>query len=99
MADRRREAQAHGRAQVLESPLVGDVASARSASARCWWASVRGMVEEDLDELAALADSAGADPWRGSCRAAREPDPGTYVGKGKLDELHDVDPREPRRTR
>ena len=50
----------------------------------------RGMVEEDLDELAALADSAGADPVARIVQSRAEPDPGTYVGKGKLGELHDV---------
>jgi GTP-binding protein HflX len=48
------------------------------------------MVEEDLDELAALADSAGADPVARIVQSRAEPDPGTYVGKGKLGELHDV---------
>ncbi len=50
----------------------------------------RGMAEEDLDELAALADSAGADPVARILQSRSEPDPGTYVGKGKLGELHDV---------
>jgi GTPase len=50
----------------------------------------RGMAEEDLDELAALADSAGADPVARIVQSRSEPDPGTYVGKGKLGELHDV---------
>ena len=50
----------------------------------------RGMAEEDLDELAALADSAGAEPVARIVQSRAEPDPATYVGKGKLDELHDV---------
>jgi GTP-binding protein HflX len=50
----------------------------------------RGIVEEDLDELAALADSAGADPVARIVQGRSEPDPATYVGKGKLGELHDV---------
>ncbi len=71
---------------ILESPL--------SAT---WKPSVReravlvgvgpGMLDEDLDELAALADSAGAEPVARLVQG-REPDPATYVGKGKLDELH-----------
>lgn len=73
--------------QILESPL--------SAT---WRPAVReravlvgvgpGMGEEDLDELAALADSAGADPVARLVQNREEPDPSTYVGKGKLDDLH-----------
>jgi GTPase len=74
---------------VLESPL--------SAT---WRQSVReravlvgvgpGMTEDDLDELAALADSAGAEPVARLVQNRAEPDPATYVGKGKLNELHRV---------
>jgi GTPase len=73
--------------RVLESPL--------SAT---WTPRVReravlvgvgpGIGEEDLDELAALADSAGAEPVARMVQSRPEPDPGTYVGKGKLEELH-----------
>jgi GTPase len=49
-----------------------------------------GIVEEDLDELAALADSAGAEPVARVVQGRAEPDPGTYVGKGKLEELHRI---------
>jgi GTPase len=85
MADDRRPPTSERR--VLESPL--------SAT---WTPRVReravlvgvgpGMGEEDLDELAALADSAGADPVARMVQSRSEPDPGTYVGKGKLQELH-----------
>jgi GTP-binding protein HflX len=74
---------------VLESPLSA-----------MWRASVReravlvgvgpGMTEDDLDELAALADSAGAEPVARMVQSRAGPDPATYVGKGKLDELHRV---------
>jgi len=74
---------------VLESPL--------SAT---WKPSVRerailvgvgpGITEEDLDELAALADSAGAEPVARLVQNRPDPDPATFVGRGKLDELHDV---------
>jgi GTPase len=50
----------------------------------------RGIAEEDLDELAALADSAGAEPVARLVQSREEPDPATYVGKGKLDDLHDA---------
>ncbi len=49
-----------------------------------------GMAEEDLDELAALADSAGAEPVARLVQSRPEPDPASFVGRGKLDELHDA---------
>jgi GTP-binding protein HflX len=47
-----------------------------------------GISDEDLDELAALADSAGADAVSRIVQSRREPDPGTFIGRGKLDDLH-----------
>jgi GTP-binding protein HflX len=75
--------------QVLESPLSATWRPAVRERAVLVGVG-RGMVEEDLDELAALADSAGADPVARIVQGRAEPDPGTYVGKGKLGELHDV---------
>ena len=46
-----------------------------------------GMHPDDLEELAALSDSAGAEPVARMVQS-REPDPGTYIGKGKIEELH-----------
>jgi GTP-binding protein HflX len=48
----------------------------------------RGIEESDLDELAALADSAGADPVARVLQTRQEPNPATFVGKGKLEEVH-----------
>jgi GTP-binding protein HflX len=48
----------------------------------------RGMEEADLDELAALADSAGAEPVARVLQTRQDPNPSTFVGKGKLDEVH-----------
>ncbi len=48
----------------------------------------RGIDDADLDELAALADSAGAEPVARIVQSRSEPDPATFVGKGKLDEIH-----------
>jgi GTP-binding protein HflX len=48
----------------------------------------RGITESDLDELAALADSAGADPVARVMQTRSDPDPATFVGKGKLEEIH-----------
>jgi GTP-binding protein HflX len=90
MSDRPATSAREGRGpdrQVLESPL-----------AATWRPVVRekavlvgigpGVAEEDLDELAALADSAGAEPVARVVQSRSEPDPATYVGKGKLEELH-----------
>jgi GTP-binding protein HflX len=73
--------------QVLESPL--------SAT---WRPAVRekavlvgvgpGIEERDLDELAALADTAGAETVARIVQSRHEPDPSTYIGRGKLEEVH-----------
>jgi GTPase len=75
--------------QVLESPL--------SAT---WRPRVRekavlvgvgpGIAEEDLDELAALADSAGAAPVARLVQSRAEPDAAMFIGKGKLEGLRDL---------
>ena len=46
--------------------------------------------EESLDELAALARAAGAVPVGRLVQARTSPDPATFVGKGKLGEIHDL---------
>ena len=74
---------------MLESPLSGTWTPAVRERAVLVGVG-RGIVDEDLDELAALADSAGADPVARIVQGRSEPDPATYVGKGKLGELHDV---------
>ncbi|HSJ51703.1 MAG TPA: GTPase HflX [Actinomycetota bacterium] len=48
----------------------------------------RGLEEADLDELAALADTAGAEAVSRVLQTRQEPDPATFVGKGKLEEIH-----------
>ena len=74
---------------VLESPL--SATWRQSARERAVLVGVGpGMTEDDLDELAALADSAGAEPVARLVQNRAEPDPATYVGKGKLNELHRV---------
>ena len=47
-----------------------------------------GMQDSDLDELAALAESAGAEPVARIVQTRQDPDPATYVGRGKLSEIH-----------
>jgi GTP-binding protein HflX len=44
--------------------------------------------ETGLDELAALADTAGAEAVGRLVQRRTEPDPATFLGRGKLDELH-----------
>jgi GTP-binding protein HflX len=83
-----RRAAAQGR-EVLESPL--------SAT---WRPRVRekavlvgvgpGIADEDLDELAALADSAGATPVARLVQSRPEPDAAMFIGKGKLEGLRDL---------
>jgi GTP-binding protein HflX len=46
--------------------------------------------EASLDELALLADTAGAEPIEAVLQRRRSPDVVTYVGKGKADELRDL---------
>ncbi len=47
-----------------------------------------GIREEDLDELAALADSAGAEPVGRLVQSRTQPDHQYWIGKGKVEELH-----------
>jgi GTP-binding protein HflX len=47
-----------------------------------------GIAETDLDELEALADSAGAEAVARVVQSRHEPDPATYIGRGKLEEVH-----------
>ncbi len=46
--------------------------------------------EASLEELAALADTAGADEAERVLQRRDEPDPATFVGKGKAEELRDI---------
>ncbi len=52
--------------------------------------STEAEVEEHLDELALLVDTAGADVVDRIVQRRSEPDPATYIGKGKAEELHDL---------
>ncbi len=47
-------------------------------------------VEEGLDELSQLVDTAGADEAARVLQRRDRPDPATYVGKGKAAELHEL---------
>ncbi|MDQ1510532.1 MAG: GTPase, partial [Actinomycetota bacterium] len=62
--------------------LVGAGAGAGAASVE--------EAEASLAELALLADTAGADPVESVLQRRRIPDPATYVGKGKAEELREL---------
>jgi GTPase len=49
-----------------------------------------GEGEEGLDELDALARAAGAEPVGRLVQARAKPDPATFVGRGKVGEIHDL---------
>ncbi len=49
--------------------------------------SSRGSTEESLDELALLADTAGAEVFSRLTQDRDRYDPGTFIGKGKVEEL------------
>jgi GTPase len=46
------------------------------------------QTDESLDELALLVDTAGADVVGRVVQRRNAPDPATYVGKGKVEEIH-----------
>ena len=52
------------------------------------WPRTIGEVEASLDELALLVDTAGADEAARIIQVRDSPDPATYIGRGKAEELH-----------
>jgi GTPase len=75
------------RATVLESPLSATW-TPRVRERAVLVGVGRGIDASGLDELAALADSAGAEPISRIVQTRSDPDPATFVGKGKLEEIH-----------
>jgi GTP-binding protein HflX len=55
-----------------------------------WGSGTLTDAENSLRELAALAETAGADVLDGLLQRRSMPDPATYLGKGKAKELHDL---------
>ena len=51
---------------------------------------VRGQDETALDEIAALSRAAGAEPVARVVQTRASPDASTFVGKGKVSEIHDL---------
>src|SRR5437667_7379057 len=73
--------------RIVESPIAATWRSV--AQERAVLVGVGpGIQEEDLDELAALSDSAGAEPVGRLIQSRSNPDPQFWVGKGKVDDLH-----------
>ncbi|TMK17422.1 MAG: GTPase HflX [Actinobacteria bacterium] len=73
--------------RIVESPIAATWRSV--AQERAVLVGVGpGIQEEDLDELAALADSAGAEPVGRLIQSRSNPDPQFWIGKGKVDDLH-----------
>jgi GTP-binding protein HflX len=85
--DGRRRPRGTHEATTLESPLAATWRP-RVLERAVLVGVGRGIEESDLDELAALADSAGADPVARVVQTRQEPNPATFVGKGKIEELH-----------
>ena len=73
--------------RILESPIAATWRSIKHEKAILVGVGP-GIREEDLDELAALADSAGAESVGRVVQSRREPDPQFWIGKGKVEELH-----------
>src|SRR5207244_3070051 len=79
---------------------MGDRYSSESPLSATWRPAVRekavlaglldGSRQEPLEELAALARAAGAEPVGRVVQARPTPDPATFVGKGKVAEIHDL---------
>jgi len=87
MGEERRARRGVHEASMLESPLAATWRP-RVPERAVLVGVGRGMEGSDLDELAALADSAGAEPVTRVLQTRHDPDPATYVGKGKLEEIH-----------
>lgn len=55
-----------------------------------WSSGTSTEAENSLRELAALAETAGAEVLDGMLQRRAQPDPATYLGKGKAQELRDI---------
>jgi GTP-binding protein HflX len=87
MAEDRRARRGRHEAWMLESPISATWRP-RVLEKAVLVGVGRHIDPGDLDELSALADSAGAEPVARIVQTRGEPDPATYVGKGKLEEIH-----------
>ncbi len=82
----RRAARGVHESTTLESPLAARWRPAVPEKAVLVGVG-RGLDGSDLDELAALADSAGAEPVARILQTRQAPNPATFVGRGKIEEI------------
>ena len=75
--------------RILESPIAATWRSVAHEEAVLVGVGP-GIREDDLDELAALAASAGAEPVGRLVQSRSQPDPQYWIGKGKVEELHQL---------
>ena len=87
--DPRRTAQLRPTDRILESPIAATWRSVAQEQAVLVGVGP-GIREDDLDELAALAASAGAEPVGRLIQSRSQPDPQFWIGKGKVEELHQL---------
>jgi GTPase len=55
-----------------------------------WTEGTSEMAENSLAELKALSETAGAEVLEGVIQRRESPDPATYIGSGKVQELRDI---------
>src|SRR6266540_1008325 len=89
-----------GRRLLLCESIMPDRYQAESPLSATWRPAVReravlvgladGLEEDSLAELAALARAAGAEPVGRVVQTRAIPDPATFVGKGKVAQIHDL---------
>jgi GTP-binding protein HflX len=73
--------------RILESPIAATWRSVAHEKAVLVGVGP-GIRDDDLDELAALAASAGAEPVGRLVQSRSQPDPQFWIGKGKVEDLH-----------
>ncbi len=89
-----------GRRLLLCESIMPDRYQSESPLSATWRPAVReravlvgladGLEEDSLAELAALARAAGAEPVGRVVQSRAIPDPATFVGKGKVAQIHDL---------
>src|SRR5919198_3949063 len=89
-----------GRRLLLFGSIMPDRYQSESPLSATWRPAVReravlvglsdGLEDHSLDELAALARAAGAEPVGRVVQSRGAPDPATFVGKGKVAQIHDL---------
>lgn len=81
------EEQSNGNGYITEAPVERAVLAGANLP-DAWRGGMGG--EADLDELARLADTAGAEVLGRLVQSRQRPSPATFLGKGKLEELTEL---------